>query len=140
MILFRQIKKRTLFLWVLLLSTALLFAQSMTLHVHTFDHEQEYSHDSTEVAIEHIHLTEAHLSTDISHGDEHDQIMSEVDVSQDGLMKKVSSNLIMLALFTIVLTILTSHFYLRIFYRYRDNDAAIPWRYLLSPPLRAPPF
>ncbi|MDX2502974.1 MAG: hypothetical protein QNL62_00655 [Gammaproteobacteria bacterium] len=108
--------------------------------MHTFDHEQEYSHDSKEAAIEHLHLTDAHLATDISHGNDHDQIMSEVDISQDGLVKKVSSNPIMLALFVIVLTILASHFYLRIFYRYLDKDAAIPWRYLISPPLRAPPL
>ena len=142
MTIFHQMKKRTLFLWVVLLSITLLCVQSMTLHIHAFDqdHEQGYSHIGEEAVNEHSHLTEAHLSSDISHYYHHDEIMSEIDVNQDALMKKVSSNVIVLAFFSIVITILLSNIFLRIFYRHRNDNINIPWRYLLSPPLRAPPL
>lgn len=142
MTIFHQMKKRTLLLWVVLLSITLLCVQSMTLHIHAFDqdHEQGYSHIPEEAVNEHSHLTEAHLSTDISHDYHHDEIMSEIDVNQDALMKKVSSNVIVLAFFSIVITILLSNIFLRIFYRHRNDNINIPFRYLLSPPLRAPPL
>lgn len=144
MILLRQMKKRTLFLWVFLLSTALLCAQGVKLHVHSFgqehDHDQQYSHIAAEAVAEHSHLSEAHLSTDISHGDHHDEVVSELDASPDGLLKKVSSNILTLALLATVFILLLPTFYQQTFHRRRDKNSFLPWRYLFSPPLRAPPL
>jgi len=141
MILFRQTKKRTLFLWTLLLSVALLCAQGVKLHVHSIDHDhdRQHSHITAEAVTEHSHLSEVHLSSNISHGDHHDEVVSEHDASPNGLLKKASSNVVMLALLATVLSLLFPGFYQQTFHRRRDKDAILPWRYLLSPPPRAPP-
>lgn len=140
MILFRQTKKRNLFLWALLLSIALLCAQGVKLHVHSLDHDQQHSHIATEAAAEHSHLSEAHLSTDVSHSDHHDEVVSELDVSSHGLLKKVSSSVLTLALLVTMFALLLPAFYRQTFHRRRDIDTILPWRYHLSPPLRAPPL
>lgn len=145
---FRQTKTRTLFLWVLLLSLALLCAQGVKLHVHELGHghghdhkhDLQHSHIDPGFAAEHSHLSEAHLSTDISHGDHHDELVSELDASPDGLLKKVSTSILALALFATVLTLLFPGFYQLIFLRHRDKGVILSWQYLLSPPLRAPPL
>ncbi len=142
MIFFRQTKKRTLFLWALFLSIALLCAQDVKLHVHNLDHNhgQQQSHIATKAAAEHSHLSEAHLSIDVSHGDHHDEVLSELDVSSYGLLKKVSNSVLTLALLVTVFALLLAAFYRQTFHRRRDKDAILPWQYHLSPPLRAPPL
>jgi hypothetical protein len=143
---FRQTETRPLFLWILLLSIALLCAQGVTLHVHDLGHgldrkhDLQHSHIDSEFVAEHAHLSEAHLSTDVSHGDHHDELVSELDASPDGLLKKVSTSVLTLALFAAVLALLFPHFYQLTFLRRRDKDVILSWRYLLSPPLRAPPL
>ncbi|NOX43621.1 MAG: hypothetical protein GXP19_07805 [Gammaproteobacteria bacterium] len=140
-------KKRTLFLWTLLLSMVLLCAQGVKLHVHSLDHDydQTHSHIAAEAAAKHSHLSEAHLSTDISHGDHHDEMVSEVDVSpygllKKGLLKKVSTSALTLALLATVVILLFAGFYQQIYHRRRAKDFIFRWRYLLFPPLRAPPL
>ena len=144
MFLFRQTKKRTLFLWTLLLSMALLCAQSVKLHVHSLDHDhdqnQQHSHITTVPASNHSHLSDAHLSTDVSHGDHHDEVVSELDASPYGLLKKVSDSVLTLALLTTVFTFLLAGFYHHTFHHRRDKNIVLAWRYLFSPPLRAPPL
>lgn len=142
MIFFRQATKSTSLLWALLLSVTLLCAQGVKLHVHGIDHnyDQQHSHIAVEAVAEHSHLSEAHLSSDVSHGDQHDEVVSELDASPDGLLKKVSSNLFMLALLASVFSLLFPGFYQQAIHRRSDNDAILPWRYLLSPPPRAPPL
>ena len=64
---FRKTKPRSLLLWILLLSIALLCAQSVTLHVHGLDHGSDHElnqlHDNIapELMSEHSHLSETHL-------------------------------------------------------------------------------
>lgn len=137
MIFFRQTKKRTLFLWTLFLSMTLLCAQGVKLHVHSLDHN--HGHIAAEAAAEHSHLSEAHLSTDVSHGDHHDEVVSELDVSSYGLLKKASSNALTLALLVTLFALLLPAFNQQPFHHRRDRDAILPWQYHLSPPLRAPP-
>ena len=144
MILFRQIKKPTLYLWTLLLSVALLCAQGVRLHVHSsgqeHEHDLQHSHIAIEVIAKHSHLSEIHLSTDTSHIDHHDEVLSEIDTSPDGFLKKVSSNILTLALLVTLFTLLLVGFNQQILLRYQDKDAIFTWRYLFSPPLRAPPL
>jgi len=137
---FRQTKKRTLFLWTLLLSIALLSAQGIKLHVHSLDHNQEYDHISIESLVDHSKISKVHLSTDVTHEDHHDGITSELDVSYYGFMKKVSNSVLTLVFFFILFTLFFISSYRQIFYRRRNNIAMLPWRYINSPPLRAPPL
>jgi len=137
---FRQTKKRTLFLWVLLLSIALLCAQGVKLHAHSLDHDQEHSHIGVLAATEHSQLSKVHLSTDVSHEDHHDEVTSEIDVSSYGFLKKVSNSVLTLALFVTLLILFNTGFYRQIFARRHNKIAFIPRRYVNSPPLRAPPL
>lgn len=139
---FRETKKRTLYLWTILLSLALLCAQGVKLHTHDLDHnhDQQHGHTPSEAAVEHSHLSEAHLSTDVSHDDHHDEMTSELDANPNGLLKKVSNSVLTLALLATVFILLFPGFYQQIFHRRRGKAIFIPWRYLLSPPLRAPPL
>lgn len=138
----RKTKNRTLYFWAILLSMALLCAQGVKLHVHDLDHDhdQQHGHIPAEDTVEHSHLSVAHLSSDISHADHHEEVVSEIDASQDGLLIKLSSSISLLAILATVFTLLLSGFYRYRFYLRRENDSNIPWRYHMSPPLRAPPL
>jgi hypothetical protein len=141
MIFFQRMQKRTLFLWILLLSITLLCAQSVKLHVHNFalDHEQQHS-IATDVMTEHLHQNGIHLTTVVSHAIHHDEVISEQGLNSQALLKKMSSYGPMLAIFVIAFTFLLHRFnVIKLDYR-RDNDLIITRRYILSPPLRAPPL
>ncbi len=121
---------------------ALLGVQGVKLHVHNLghDHGQQHGHISAEETGDHSHLSVAHFSSDISHTDHHDEITSEVDAGQDGLLIKVSSSILLLALLATTFTLFMPGFYRYTFHLRRENDTNIPWRYHISPPLRAPPL
>lgn len=144
MLIFSHPKKRVLFLWTLLLSMAMLCAQGVKLHVHDLDHHhqqnQQHSHTVAEVDAEHSHFSIAHLSTDTSHIDHHDELVSELDVSPDSLLQKISNSVLPLVLFSFVIILFFAVFFRPIAYLYQGNTASSPWRYLFSPPQRAPPL
>ncbi|NOX92308.1 MAG: hypothetical protein GXP18_07630 [Gammaproteobacteria bacterium] len=140
---FRQIKTCALSLWVLLLSVALLCAQNVTLHVHSLghDHEQQHAHASSGMMLAGpSSLSAPHLSSDLSHAGYHNEIVSELDASPDVLLKKVSGSVLVSALWLTVLALLLPGFSQRLFHRHRDRAVTFSWRYLFSPPLRAPPI
>jgi hypothetical protein len=140
MIFFQRMQKRTLFLWVLLLSIALLCAQGVKLHVHSFGHDHEQRHSiAPEVATEHLHQNDIHLTTDMSHAGHHDEVVSEQGVNSQALLKKISSYGSMLAIFVIAFTFFLHSFNVLTLHTRRDKDVIIIRRYILSPPLRAPP-
>ncbi|NOY70832.1 MAG: hypothetical protein GXP14_00395 [Gammaproteobacteria bacterium] len=138
---FRQMNKKTLLLWSLLLSLSLLCAQSVKLHVHNLDHEhnefQSHSHDTDEVQ-DHTHLSKAHFVHDTSHGNQHDGV-SEIDISPDGLLNKASSSLVVIALFIFFFTLARFVSLPTFVQLFRKNKLIIQEHYVLSPPLRAPP-
>lgn len=140
MIFFKRMQKRTLFLWIILLSITLLCAQSVKLHVHSFGHDHEQQHSiAPEVMTEHLHQNGIHLTTDISHADHHDEVISEQGLNSQALLKKIASYGPMLAIFIIVFTFLLHNFNVITLRRRRDKDVITVRRYILSPPLRAPP-
>ncbi len=140
---FRRIDRPTLLLWSLLLSLLLLCSQGATLHLHSLDHGQDkhLSHaHATDEASDHTHLSKAHYAHDSSHDEHHDVVLSEVDVSPNGVLKKLSNNTLTLALFALLFTLLLSGSLRQVVHRHRENRLAPLERYLLSPPLRAPPL
>ena len=141
---FRQTRIRYLLPWALLLSMAIVCAQGVKLHIHDISHDhekkQQHSHISTKIEVEHSHLSIAHLSTDVSHVDHHDEVVSELDINPDSLVKKISSSALLLALFSIAVTLFFAIFLELILYPCRGVNTFLPGRHLLSPPLRAPPL
>lgn len=142
MILSRQTKQRTLFLWTLLLSMALLCAQDLKLHIHILgnDHNLLLSHTTPDTTTEHSHLSKAHLTTDTSHGEHHNETPTELDLKPYSLLKKVASNLPTLAFLASVFILFFPVFYRQAFNRRRDKDILPLWQPHFSPPLRAPPL
>lgn len=125
-------------LWSLLLILSLLCAQGVTLHIHNLGHEHTELHSLTPDINEtndHPYLSRAHFS----HEAYHDEVISEIDISPDGLLKKMANNLIVIALFIFLFTLarlVSSAHFVRPF---RKKKLIIQEHYVLSPPLRAPP-
>ena len=155
MIFFRRLKKQTLLFWIFLSLITLLGAQSITLHIHTLGHAHNHElqsehglgnslelvtqHSDKQSQIEHSHVSAPHLSNDSVHGSHDNQIVYEVDLSPDGVLKKVSNlvlNIIFLAAFLILIL---AEFSKPVFRYFRKTKLLLAWRYVLSPPLRAPP-
>jgi len=136
---FRKTNKRILFAWTIILSLLILFAQGVTLHVHSFDHDPLQNHHSIADLNDHSHLSEAHLSVDFSHNDHHDKVTSEIDASPDCILKQVSANVTVIALLAMALTLLLSGLCRNTFLRY-CRYVALSRRYHLFPSLRAPPL
>ena len=143
MILSHQTTKRSRYFWNVILSFALLCAQGVKLHVHSLDHASKQNHTHNHMVFEdtasHSHLSIAHYSTDLSHSDYHDEVVSEMDASPHGLLEKVSNSVRTLALLAVFLTLFCLYFYRNLLYKRLLNGTVIHWRYLFSPPLRAPP-
>ena len=139
---FRQMKKPTLLIWTVLLAIAIFCAQGMKLHVHSFGHddEQQFSSISSEVVTEHSHLSDIHLTTDVSHAAHHDEVISEQNASPQALLKQISSYGSMLAIFVIAFILILYGPYVITLYRRFNINIAISLRYIVSPPLRAPPL
>ena len=146
---FRKTKKSTLYLWVILLSAALLCAQGVKFHVHSLDHDHDHPHGHTNVSLseenihndnEHTHLSIAHLSTDISHVDHHDEVLAESDACPECLLNNITGKVPFMALLAVLFTLVLSGLY-RYTFRCRidDDEPGSFRRYHLTPVLRAPP-
>ena len=129
-------------MWSLLLSLSLLCGQGIKLHVHNLDHGHDeyigHAH-AADQASDRSRLSKAHYAHDRSHDDHHNGVVSEVDVTPDGVLKNLSGNTLTLALFALLFTLLLSAPSLQVVHRYRESKPILYGRYLLSPPLRAPP-
>lgn len=142
---FRRFKQWTVVLWCILLSLSLILAQGVTLHVHHQDHDHHthhhHGHDLIDSAhdAEHSHSSKAHFSLDASHDDHHNEIITEVDVSPNGLLKAPGTQVLFFVFITFVL-LLTLPTSTRRAPRHRRESHPYHYLcYLFSPPLRAPP-
>ncbi len=137
---FRLTNKRTLLLWSLLLSLSLLCMQEAKLHVHDLDHGHHHGHThAIDGAGGHAHLSKAHFAHDTSHGDHHNGVISEVDISPDGVLKNANNSPFTIALFIFFFTLLIFVSSRRLIQRCRESKLILHEYYVLSPPLRAPP-
>ena len=133
---------RLLLLSVLMLATALLFVQGFKLHIHDFDHDGGDTHSTflSDTSLDHHSQGGAHSSLDSSHVDHHLGSVSELDATQDGLLKNTLGKLLPLIFAVIAFFIFPFIHSRRVAYRRRDEATSLPRRYLLYPPLRAPPL
>ncbi|WP_455210557.1 hypothetical protein [Kaarinaea lacus] len=123
------------------MSLSILCSQGVKLHVHGFDHGHDsHHHDQLDASdSDHLHHNEIHFANDKTHVDHHSGIIQELDISQDGLLKKVSNVVLTLAFVAALFFILLPGLVRRTYQRRRDPKLTLPIRYLHSPPLRAPP-
>jgi len=135
----RNIDKRVLSAWVILLLLLMLCAQSVTFHVHSFEHDPIQSHHSIDDIADHSHNGDVHLSVDSSHEEHHTAETSAVDACPDCLINQLSVSVKVLALFALVYLLLLPLLCRNTFHRIYD-DTNLFWRFYISPPLRAPPL
>lgn len=117
--------------WVAYLAIALVFIQGVRLHVHTYNHDPATS--------DHAHQQQAHVDYDASkqgHPDEVDQI----DLSQQGFLKKLPLGSLVIALFVAVILLLPRRLGSRISWRPYRHAPLLFRPFSLRPPLRAPPL
>lgn len=141
MAIFRLIDKRALLLWNLLLVLLLLCAQGVKLHVHNLDHKHSEYHSHTHAVDEagdHVHLSKAHSAHDTSHNDHYGGVISEIEITSDGVLKN-ASDIFAIAVMVFFFTLVISLSSRQSVQRCRKNKLIFHGYYLLSPPLRAPP-
>jgi len=134
----RNINTRVLFAWAALLLLLMLCAQSVTLHIHSYEHDPVESHHSIDQLIDHTHLSDAHLSIDSSHAEHHDGVASEVDACPDCVVNQLSLSLKSIAIITVVFSLFLPLLIKFVFLRIENTPPLLRRRYL-SPSLRAPP-
>lgn len=142
---FRQINKHTLLLWSLLACLALLSVQGVKLHAHNLDHKPSglFPDYSFHVIVGHV-ANEADYHQDflahhMSH-DHHDNGVSEIDISPDGLLKSSNNSTYSLELFAMFFVLMALFVpQQQLVQRCRKRKLAFHRFYAVSPPLRAPP-
>lgn len=117
--------------WVAYLALALVFVQGVRLHVHTYNHDPLTS--------DHTHQQQAHVdhgSLEQGHPDE----VGQIDLSQQGFLKKLTLGSLVIALFAAVILLLPRRLGSRISWRPYRHAPLLSWPFSLRPPLRAPPL
>lgn len=118
-------------LWVAYLALALVFVQGLRLHVHT------YSHDP--VTSDHAHQEQAHFDADAPAQDHPDEV-AQIDLSQQGFVKKLTLGSLVIALFAAVIMLLPRRLYSRNSWPFNRRIPLVSRPFSLRPPLRAPPL
>lgn len=115
---------------VVYLAIAVLFAQGVQMHVHVYDHASTIT--------DHAHQGYVHMAseTDGTHADE----VTDIDLSNPGVVKKISLDALSIALITAAIVLLVLPIYTRISWRRDHRVPFLPWRGSQPPPLRAPPL
>lgn len=110
---------------------ALLFVQSIQVHVHTYSHEAS--------TLGHVHHDRLHSEYIFSHQQHADEI-AQLDLSYSGVINTPSLAVLpLLFVFALILLSLSDRQYRRIYWEYFRRTLPVAWRGRLQPPLRAPP-
>lgn len=110
---------------------ALLFVQSIQLHVHTYSHEAS--------TLGHVHHDQLHSEFVFSHQQHADEI-AQLDLSYSGLISNLSvAALPLLFFFAFIVLSLSDRVYRRLSWDYFRRVVPLFWSGRLQPPLRAPP-
>ncbi|MBZ0070125.1 MAG: hypothetical protein K8I04_00120 [Gammaproteobacteria bacterium] len=118
-------------LWVAYLAIALVFVQGVRLHVHTYNHDSATS--------DHTHQEQAHFDT-VGTGQHHPDEVAQIDLSQDGFLKKLPLSSLVIALFAAVIMLLSRRPASQVSWRPDRRILPLSWPFSLRPPLRAPPL
>ncbi|MBV1905234.1 MAG: hypothetical protein KUG75_04095 [Pseudomonadales bacterium] len=116
-------------LWLIYLAIAVVFVQSVRLHVHVYE----------PLSSNHGHQQQAHFHHDafeVAHPDE----VAEIDLSPQGFLKTFSPGSLVLALFALVVFIFPCRLLPRLPWPPDPRDSRKASLYGLQPPLRAPPL
>jgi len=140
----RRLNKGIVYIVSLLLSLSLFSNQGAALlHVHDMNHDNHNSahheHTITDNAARHSHVSKIHTVLDASHLNHHNEVALEVDISPDGVLKNLSSSLLTLAFLVFTIFFILPVVSRQLLSRPKENKLILSGRYIISPPLRAPP-
>ena len=113
------------------LAVSVVFVQGARLHVHVYDHDP--------VTSDHAHQEQVHFYYEASEAGHSDEV-AEIDLSQQGLLKFPSFGSLVIALFVVVLGVLSSLLLSRVPCSPDRRAPLASWLFRLRPPLRAPPL
>ena len=113
------------------------------MHVHDIGHDSHgtthHDHATSDNSSHHSHISKVHTALDASHLNHHDDVALEVDISPDGVLKSFSNSLPILAFLTFLIIFILPIVTRQRFSQPKENKLLLSGRYILSPPLRAPP-
>lgn len=121
------------FHWVIYLALAVVFSQGVHLHMHDDTHSHGFATQ------DHQHTYEAHFPHDGAHDHHHGEAHAEIDVTPEGLLKKLGANPMMATLLFAAILLSLPHLSTGVTWRRDDDAPAIRQTDSLRPPLRAPP-
>jgi hypothetical protein len=133
-------KKNNYFIWIIVLSLALLSAQGMRLHIHYHDCEHpDPDPTAARSIVDQANHAKIHLVTQDAHNAHSMTGVSELDISPQGLLKQLSHWNVQLPVVIVVLLMIPAVFF-ALSSRRRSSTPSPPcWRYAIAPPLRSPP-
>lgn len=135
----RNINKKALLPFLVMLFFVLLSAQNVTLHVHSFEHDPIQTHHSIDDISAHTHHSDAHFTIDSSHQEHHDGSSVEVDACPDCLIIQLSVTAKIFALLSFAFSLFLPLLFRRVFSSLYQEVSTFR-RFYLAPPLRAPPL
>lgn len=126
--------------WVLLAALAFVFSSGTGIHSHSIEHAHESLFITDSIAdSSHYHSYAPHASTDTSHDIEHGEIASQKDLSPKAVFTKLSDGPSAFLFLVSIWLGLLIQFICSITINRHTGPINLYWRYLLCPPLRAPP-
>jgi hypothetical protein len=145
--LFRNFKQTTLAkaAWLFLLSFVLISTQNfgVSFHIHNSEHTHQHNiaHIKTDVAHESQsnHALDIHLSKDSSHSHFDNEVLTELDSAQEGVIKTTTAQLVFALLVSFTLFIFALPLSGLNYRLGREQHQRLEYYALISPPLRAPP-
>jgi len=128
------------FFRVIFLIITLAFMQIVPLHMHVYDHKHVAQHHES-ITDDHAHFNQIHLSHDSSEANHSHEVVSEMDIEWDGLLKNFSfGSLMVFILIAVISVFLASQLYVCVSWRRnKDTSSIAQYRAFFLPPLRAPP-
>lgn len=126
--------------WVLLVALSCVFASGTSIHSHSVEHAHPSLFTPGSITeASHHHSSSPHISTDISHDIEHGKITSKQDLFPKGIFTQLTNGASPLLFLVSIWLGLVFQSVCGIAINRHKGPASLYWRYLLSPPLRAPP-
>lgn len=130
--------------FIAFVSVALLFSQAFKLHMHAASTQHGLANDGAKFGMIHVastlHDSNGADTSLVNQTHEHGGHPAEIEISADSVVKKLELFALSIFLVFIIALVLCHRFACRVRRLPREeNTRATSLRYLLNPPLRAPP-
>ena len=136
MVYLRLFAQKYKFIWLFCLALALIGIQSVNVHLDVYDHQHSFAEHQTATHTEHELTHVCIAACDNSHDHES---FTELDITPDGVVKKLSLGSLLLALLISTIVIIFAQRSCDRIAWHSDIEPLPRWQSALYPPLRGPP-